>query len=98
MSLSAPVQRLAMGLLGSIATLTTIASQLSTDGGCIHADEVGNLGLIMIHFHQRINLVSLFLGKLFVGSHKCSFDLADQEALILPQLTSFSAIEVALGS
>jgi hypothetical protein len=38
------------------------------------------------------------LGKLCVGSHKRSFDLADQEALILPQLTSFSAIKVALVS
>jgi hypothetical protein len=61
--------------------------------------------LIMTHFLQRIYLVSLFLGKLLVGSHKCSptrlghaFDLAVGEALILPQLTSLSAIKVALGS
>jgi len=31
-------------------------------------------------------------------SHKCFFDLADQEALILPQLTSYSAINVAIVS
>jgi hypothetical protein len=38
------------------------------------------------------------LGKLSVGSHKCSFDLAVREALILPQLTSLSAFKVALGN
>jgi len=43
-------------------------------------------------------LVSLFLGKLLVGSHKRAFDLAGQEALILPQDTSFSAIKVPLVS
>jgi hypothetical protein len=62
--------------------------------------------LTMTHFLQCIYLVSLSLGKLFVGSHtvpvlcrcKCSFDLAVREALILPQLTSLSAFKVALAS
>ena len=85
-----------MGLLGSITTLATIALQLSTDRGFVHADDFRDFRLVVTHSHKRINLVSLFLGKLFVGSHKRSFDLADQEALILPQLTSFSALKVAL--
>jgi hypothetical protein len=87
-----------MGLLGSIATLTMIADQLPTDRGFVYADAIGDFGLRMSHFQKRANLVSLGLGKLGVGSHKRSFDLADQEALILPQLISFSAIKVALES
>jgi hypothetical protein len=38
------------------------------------------------------------LGKLSIGSHKCSFDLVVREALILPQLTSLSTSKVALVS
>jgi hypothetical protein len=52
----------------------------------------------MTNFQQGINLVSLFLGKLSVGSHKCSFDFAVEETFILPQLASFSAFTVALVS
>ena len=43
------------------------------------------------------NLVSLFLGKLSVSSHKCSFDLAVLEPMLL-QLTSPSTAFVALMS
>jgi len=92
LTLLTPAHRQVMGLLWSIATLTTITAQLSTDRGFVHPKAIGDLRLVMTHFHKRIYLVSLCLGKLFVGLHKCSFDLADQEALILPQLTSFSAI------
>jgi hypothetical protein len=87
-----------MGLLGSIATLTTIADQLPTDRGFVYADAIGDFGLRMSHFQKRVNLLSLGLGKLGVGSHKRSFDLADQEALILLQLTSFYDTKVALLS
>jgi hypothetical protein len=31
--------------------------------------------LVVTYIHQRFYLVSLFLGKLCVGAHKCSFDL-----------------------
>jgi hypothetical protein len=97
-NLLSPPLRQGICLLWSITSLTTISAQLSTYRGFIHSYKFGDLGLIYSHFHKRIYLVSLFLGKLFVGSHKCSFDLADQEALILPQLTSFSARKVALES
>ena len=98
LTLLAPAHCQTMGLLRSIAALTIIAIQFSTDRPFIHANAFSNLGLIMSHFQKRIYLVSLCLGKLFVGSHKCSFDLAVLEALILPQLTPFSAIKVALES
>jgi len=49
----------------------------------------GDLGLVLTYFQQDRYLVSLFLGKLCVGSHECSFDLIIQEAFILPWLTSF---------
>jgi hypothetical protein len=82
--------------LGRIATLILIAFQLPTDGRFVYSNPTGNLHLLMTHFLQPINLVSLCLGKLYVGSYKCSFDLAVREALILPQLASLSAIKVAL--
>jgi hypothetical protein len=31
--------------------------------------------LRMSHFQESVNLISLFLGKLRVGSHQCSFDV-----------------------
>jgi hypothetical protein len=37
---------------------------------------LGDIHLRMPNFLQHINLDSLFSGKLFVGFHKCSFDLA----------------------
>jgi hypothetical protein len=98
LTLPAPAQRQALGLLGALAPLTTITAQLATERGFVHSKALGNFRLRMAHVQQRIYLVSLCLGKLGVGSHKCSFDLADQEALMLPQLTSFSAYKVALES
>lgn len=79
------------------ALLTLIAFQLPTDIRFVHSNQISNLRLLMTLFPQRINLVSLYLGKLCVGSHNCSFDLAVRESLILPQLASLSAIEDALG-
>jgi len=85
-----PFYSLAVGLLGTIAATSTIATQLTTDGGFMYSNHTSDLGLVVFHFLQRINLVSLYLGKLCVGSHKCSFDLVVREALILTQLTSLS--------
>lgn len=98
LALLSPAQCQMMSLLWSIAALIMIAFHLSTDGRFVHSDTIGKLELFMTHFHKRIYLVSLFLGKLVVDSHKCSFALPVQEALVLPQLPSFPVIKVALVS
>ncbi len=83
------VQSKLMSLLGSITFLSTIASHFSADSGFVNTDYSSYLDLQMSHFQegvpkgtQRVNLISLFLGKLRVGSHtvpvlyrcQCSFD------------------------
>ena len=93
-----PAHRQKMGLLWSIAALTMITFQLPADGRFVHSDAIGEFRLIVIQFLKHIYLISLFLDKLFVGSQKCSFNLAVREALILPHLTSLSAFKVVLGS
>ena len=71
----ASVQRKLMSLLGSITFQSTIASKFSADCGFVNLDKVSNIRLVMSCFHKRINLVSLSMGKLLVGSHLCSFDV-----------------------
>jgi hypothetical protein len=85
-----------MGLLGSIASLATIPTQLPTYGGFMAANHSGYLCLVMTYFQQSINLVSLFLGKLRVA-HKRSFDLAVSRSLSYRSLP-LSTIKVALVS
>ena len=68
------VQSKLMGLLGSISFQPTIPSKLSADRGLMNPDKVRNLRLVVSCFQKCINLVSLFPGKLRVGSHLCSFD------------------------
>ena len=63
-----------MSLLGSITFLSTIASKFSADRGFVYLDEECYFGLVMSCFQKYVNLVSLFSGKLRVGSHLCSFD------------------------
>ncbi len=77
----ASVQSKLMSLLGSIAFLSTIAPEFSADHGFVNLHMVCNFRLYVSRFQkyvpkgtQRVNLVSLFLGKLRVGSHLCSFD------------------------
>jgi len=97
-TLSSPAHRQTMGLLWSIAALTMVPFQFPTDRRSVNFKAIGYLCLILIYFNKYINLVSLLFGKLFVGSHKCSYDLVVREALILHQLTPLSAIKVALAS
>jgi hypothetical protein len=54
--------------------MPTIASELSADRGFVNIDYSSYLDLRMSHFQESVNLISLFLGKLRVGSHLCSFD------------------------
>src|SRR3990170_7819093 len=62
-------QSQAVRLLWAITALTFIPAQLSADGGFVRFKYLGDLGLVVSHFLQGINLVSLFPGKLGVGSH-----------------------------
>jgi hypothetical protein len=70
----ASVQSKLMSLLWPITFMPTIASELSADRGFVNIDYSSYLDLRMSHFQESVNLISLFLGKLRVGSHLCSFD------------------------
>ncbi len=59
----------------AITFLSTIASKFSADCGFVNLDKVSNIRLIMSCFQKCVNLVSLSMGKLLVGSHRCSFDV-----------------------
>jgi hypothetical protein len=89
-------QRYVVSLFGTIAALASVPLQLSADRGFVYTDDTGYLRLIMAHFQQRINLVSLFMGKLCVV-HKRSFDLAVSRGLYYLSLP-LSTIKVALVS
>jgi len=71
----ASVQGKLMSLLGSISFQSAISSEFSADCRLMNADQARYFGLIVSCFQKCINLVSLLLGKLRVGSHQCSFDL-----------------------
>ena len=91
----------AMGLLGPVASQSSIAPELATDRGFMSTNRVGNLSLLMTCFLKSVYLVSLSLGKLCVGSHtvpvlcrcQCSFFGLKLESLTLPQLTSYSNLQ-----
>ncbi len=68
------VQCKLMSLLGEISSQPTIASDFSADRGFVNLHMVCNFRLYVSRFQKYVNLVSLFLGKLRVGSHLCSFD------------------------
>lgn len=73
-SFLASVQSKLVSLFGSIAFQSTVPSQFSADGGFVNLDNPCNLRLVVPGFSKGINLVSLFLSKLRVGIHLCSFD------------------------
>ncbi|MGB3713220.1 MAG: glycosyltransferase family 39 protein [Candidatus Promineifilaceae bacterium] len=50
-------------------------TEFYADRGFVNIEQMCDFRLVVSCFHKRINLVSLFLGKLGVGSHRCSFDL-----------------------
>ena len=91
------IDRFFVCLLRTIATLTCIPIQFAINGGSMNSNRLCDFASTMSRCLQFINLVSLFLGKLSVRSHKCSFDLAVLEPM-LPQLTSPSTAFVALLS
>jgi hypothetical protein len=71
----ASIQGKLMSLLWPITFQSTIASEFSADCGLMNLDQSCNFRLYMSCFQKYGNLVSLFLGKLRVGSHLCSFDV-----------------------
>ena len=71
----ASVQSKLMSLLWSITSQPTITSKFSADCGFVNFDQVSNIRLIMSCFQKCIKLVSLYSGKLHVGSQPCSFDV-----------------------
>ena len=60
---------------GSITINSRIASEFYADRGFVNFDKPYNLLLFSTCFQKYVNLISLFLGKLRVCSHLCSFDL-----------------------
>ena len=53
-----PSEGQAVGLFGTLTTLTTIAPQFPTDGRFMHTEGFRNLSLVVTHFLKGINLVS----------------------------------------
>jgi hypothetical protein len=81
----APSDCKALGLFGTVSSQTTISPNLAADCGLVNAQYLSNSGLILVCFHQGVNLVSLFLGKQHVDSHLRSSFLSVVEAAMLPQ-------------
>jgi len=63
-------------LLRTIAAFPCIPAQFPPNGRSMNANFFGNLTRTNTYSLHGRNLVSLFLGKLSVVSHKRSFDLA----------------------
>src|SRR3990172_1431703 len=84
-----------MRLFGTITALPPVAAQLPTNGRFVYPQKTGDLRLVVSHFLQSINLVSLFLGKLLVA-HKRSFDLVGLGGLCYRSLPLFPTFKVAL--
>ena len=60
--------------IGDMSRVYEFRLQFTADSRAVHFQYLRNLALRVFHFLR--NLVSLSLGKLSVGSHRCSFDLA----------------------
>lgn len=62
-------------LPGPISSKTSVATQLAADRGLVDARNMGCPSLVKSCFHQRVNLASLYLGKLCCVSsmllHSC---------------------------
>ena len=97
--LLASIHGKSVGLGGSITPKIPVSSTLTADCGFVNIYNPGNLGRVMTCFHQGMNLVSLFLGKLRVASHVYSSCLAVRDRLVmLLQLAFLASGGVALRS
>ena len=90
--------RVFTGLLGAIASRTTVAIQLPANVGLVPIEQLGNLRLIVSSFHEGVNLISFSLAEVFVF-HK-QLRLPGQEALnaVHPQPPNLQLIKAALRS
>ena len=99
-SLILSAERFTICLFGSVPTFTSIATQSPADRGSMDTNLFGDISLAKSHFQHEINLVSLFVGKQFIGIHRCSFDIFEGfwQALSYLSLLITSKIFVALTS
>src|SRR3972149_7500213 len=86
-----------MSLLRTIAAFTSIPFQFAAHAGLMNPNYICNLRKRLFGFHQRINLVSLFLGKLAVGSHSAPLTWSSEKHYPTPAYLS-ATFKVALGT
>ena len=84
-------------LRGPVPAQPAIPPQLSADRGAGSAQLTRYRRLAMTCFHEGVNLISLFLGKLRVASHRAPLSCREG-ALMLPQLALSPSVRVALTS
>ena len=84
-------------LFGPISSPSVITSEFSADCGLMDTDCFSDLCLVKACLQKCVDMVSLIVGKLCVGSHERSFELIFREALILPQLTALIPSKLHLG-
>src|SRR3989304_5690371 len=66
-------------LFWTIASFAHISGQFSADAGFMYFKLFGYFGRTVSYFLQRRYLVSLFRGKLFVGSHRAPLTWPSKE-------------------
>src|SRR6266508_377266 len=86
-----------MRLLWAVAALTSVVFQFAAHAGLVDANHSGNLRKRMFRFPQRINLVSLCLGKLVIGSHSAPSTWSSEKHYPTPAYLS-ATFKVALAS
>jgi hypothetical protein len=75
-----------VSLFWAVATPAAISDQFARAGRFINPDLASDLSMAETSFFECVNLISFFKGKLMIGLHLCSFDLAIGEAGMLSQL------------
>ena len=93
--LSSPCESL--GLFGPLSSRSPITPEFSVVGGFMDTDCFSDLCLVKACLQKCVDMVSLIVGKLCVGSHERSFELVFKEALLLPQLTALIHLKLHLG-
>jgi len=90
--------RQAVSLLRTIAASPSISLQFAAHAGFMDSDHLRNLRTRMSGFLQRINLVSLSLGKLGVGPLSAPLTWSSKKALSYSSLPLSTTFKVALVS
>src|SRR5215207_7249525 len=92
-----PFHRQILRLLRTITALTSVASQFAANSGFVYINHFCNLCTRMTCFLKRINLVSLLLGKLVIGSHRAPLTWSSEKHYPTPAYLS-TTFKVALVS